>query len=232
MPISYLHTHETMGIERPALTDQLWRYMNFTKFAAMIEYCGLYMSRLDRLGDAYEGWIPKTPRERYRGLIQEKFFTRDRELRKQAPKLRKRIYVNCWHANDEESYVMWKLYVTENKGIAIQSTCRCLRNALKQTAECLSLYKVTCTDQSEEPVHGGSMIRACLTKRPAFSHERGVRLVWWPEMATGRLSKKAGIVNGFYVQCDLDTLIERVFVAPASHHWFNVLVQCKSPRGH
>jgi hypothetical protein len=225
MPISYLHTLETMGLERPALPDQLWRYMDFTKFAAMLENCGLYMSRLDRLGDAYEGWIPETPRARYRGLIQEEFFRRDRELRKQAPKLRKCIYVNCWHANDDESYAMWKLYVTENKGIAIQSTCRRLRDALKQTAESLSLYKVMYADQSEEPVHGGSMIRACLTKRPAFSHEREVRLVWWPERATGRRSKEAGVADGFYVPCDLDTLIERVLVAPASHDWFYTKVQ-------
>ena len=91
--------------------------------------------------------------------------------------------------------------------------------------DCLSLYKVMYTDQSEEPVRGGSMIRACLTKRPAFSHEREVRLVWWPEMATGPLTKEVGIVDGFYAPCHLDTVIERVFVAPGSDDSFYAKVQ-------
>lgn len=225
MPIAYSHTLDTMGLKRPALSDPLWHYMDFTKFAAMLVNCGLYMSRLDRLGDAYEGWILETPRERYGGLFQEEFFRRDRELRKKAPTLRKRIYVNCWQANDDESYAMWKLYVTANNGVAIQTTCRRLRDALKHTAESLSLYKVVYADQSEEPVHGGSMIRACLTKRRPFAHEREVRLVWWPERATSQRSKEAQVADGFHVPCDLDTLMERVFVAPTSHGWFSAIVQ-------
>jgi hypothetical protein len=72
--------------------------MDFTKFAAMLVNHGLYMSRLDRLGDAYEGWIPETPRSRYSGFFQNEHFTRDRELRTRAAMPGKHFYVNCWHA--------------------------------------------------------------------------------------------------------------------------------------
>lgn len=225
MPIEYCHTVDTMGLERPALSDPVWRYMDFSKFVAMLVNGGLYMSSMDRLGDAYEGWIPVTPRERYRGLLQDELFRRDCELRKRAPTLQKRFYANCWHANDDESDAMWKLYVTANNGIAIRTTCRRLREALKETPTNLSLYKVVYADHTEKPTHGGSMIRACLTKRRPFTHEREVRLMWWPERATDREPKEECIGVGFYVACDLDKLMERVYVAPTSDQWFSDTVK-------
>lgn len=173
MPIEYCHTLDTMGLEKPALSDPLWRYMDFSKFVATLVNRGLYRSRMDRLGDAYEGWVPKTPREQYHGFLQNEFFRRDRELRKKATELRKRIYASCWHANDDESDAMWKLYMKSKNGIAIRTTCRSFHKALKQTPESCSLYKVDYADQTKQPNHGESMIRACLTKRkPFFARKR------------------------------------------------------------
>ena len=225
MPIIYPHTIDDHSLEKPALPDKLWRYMDFTKFIAMLVNRGLFMSRLDRLGDAYEGWIPETPRAKYRGFFQEKFFKRDRQLRKRAAILRKRVYVNCWHANDNESDAMWKLYLTGEDGIAIYTTCRSLRSALEQSSEELWLYRVIYADQTKEPIHGGSMLRACLTKRPPFAHEKEVRLVWWNNRATGQRTKAGGSLEGFYVKCDLEKLMERVHIAPTCNPWFGPIVK-------
>lgn len=225
MPISYPRTIDAYSLEKPALSVPLWRYMDFTKFIAMLVNRGLYMSRLDRLGDAYEGWIPETPRGKYRGFFQDKFFTRDRQLRKKAATLRKTFYVNCWHANDEESYAMWKLYLRGENGIAIRTTCRRLRTALEQTTENLSLYRVMYADQGQSPIHGGSMLRACLTKRPAFAHEKEVRLVWWKETEAGQRTKGKLRRGGFYIDCDLDKLLDRVYVAPTGNPWFVPIVK-------
>jgi hypothetical protein len=120
---------------------------------------------------------------------------------------------------------MWKLYVTANSGIAIRTTCRRLCDALKQAPERLSLYKVAYADQTKKPAHGGSMIRACLTKRQPFAHEKEVRLMWWPGRPTDREPKEECIGVGFYVACDMEKLMERVYVAPTSARWFSETVK-------
>ena len=36
-------------------TSNVWRYMDFTKYAAMLESSSLYFARIDKLGDPFEG---------------------------------------------------------------------------------------------------------------------------------------------------------------------------------
>ena len=46
---------------QPANPDtKIWRYMNFTKFVSMLEHQALWFSRADKLGDPFEGSMPKT----------------------------------------------------------------------------------------------------------------------------------------------------------------------------
>jgi len=37
---------------------KIWRYMDFTKLVFTLEESGLFFSRLDRLGDPFEGSVP------------------------------------------------------------------------------------------------------------------------------------------------------------------------------
>ena len=39
--------------------DRVWRYMDFTKFVSFIESRCLYFARADKLGDPFEGSLPK-----------------------------------------------------------------------------------------------------------------------------------------------------------------------------
>ena len=110
MPVIRTHTLEHEGLIRPALDESLWRYMEFGKFVAMLVNEGLYLSRLDRLGDKYEGWVPKPPKGYYRGFFEQEFMERDSELKKQSGELKTHFFMNCWHASDEQSDAMWKLY--------------------------------------------------------------------------------------------------------------------------
>jgi hypothetical protein len=225
MPVTYPNTLEAHSLERPTLSQPLWRYLDFTKFLAILVNHGLYMSRLDRLDDKYEGWIPDTPRAKYRGFFQEEDFVRDQRLGKRAARLRKAFYVNCWHANDEESDAMWKIYARGDYGVAIRTTRRHLSAALKDAAENVSLYRVDYTDQARRPTHGGSVLRACLTKRRAFKHEKEVRLIWQRDTSDGPGGSRERSTDGFYVHCDLGQLLEGVRVAPTSKPWFTPVVR-------
>ena len=225
MPVIWPADLEHRSLTKPALKDRLWRYMDFTKFVAMLVKEGLYLTRLDRLGDAYEGWIPKSPKKYYDGFFGAKYMERDRELKKQSPEFRKLFYVNCWHANDEESDAMWKLYTKGHERIAICTTRRNLEDSLGDAPEELWLYEVMYAGPEGKPVHGGSMLRACMTKRMPFVHEKEVRVVWdnWEHLKGRR--KKDELDSGFYVKCKMATLIKQVYIAPTENPWFEPIMK-------
>lgn len=147
---------------------------------------------------------------------------RERTLRQNWKDQRKRFYVNCWHANDDQSDAMWKLYSSGGEGVAIQTTCRQLKASLADTCEELWLYKVMYT-RRQNPVHGGSMLRACMTKRLPFEHEKEVRLVCDTETLKSR-PREGEYRTGFYVRCDLNELIETLYIAPTESPWFEPIV--------
>lgn len=43
----------------PEERKKIWRYMDFTKFASMLEKKELFFARADKLGDPFEGSYPK-----------------------------------------------------------------------------------------------------------------------------------------------------------------------------
>ena len=46
-----------------------------------------------------------------------------KELEEGGKNIRKRVFINCWHANDYESEAMWRLYAQLfNNAVAIQTT--------------------------------------------------------------------------------------------------------------
>ena len=222
MPVTLCHTLEHSSLEKPALSMHLWRYMGLSKFIAMLVNNGLYMSRIDLLGDNFEGWIPPSPR--YGGFFGEQFKERDNKLRKNSVKEKKRYYVSCWHSNNDQSDAMWKLYVKGNEGVAIRATTKALNNSLEDAPQQLWHYKVIYANSEETPIHGGSMLRACMIKRMPFEHEKETRIVWYNKNEASESVPDENI-EGFYVKCNLSTLINQVFVAPTKKPWLKPLVE-------
>jgi hypothetical protein len=130
--------------------SKIWKYMDFTKFVSLLEKKSLYFSRIDKLGDPFEGSTTivnkrfirmvnaeNIKRLREEGASEEKISERT-NLFKEVEKLdseweflkeyRKNIYVSCWHLSGHESAAMWNLYLKSNEGIAIQSTYKRFKN--------------------------------------------------------------------------------------------------------
>ena len=89
----------------------------------------------------------------------------------------------------------------------------------------LWLYEVMYADSEEKPIHGCSMLRACMTKRMPFVHEKEVRVVWCSSEPLKSCRKKDELDSGSYVKCNLATLIEKVYVAPTEYPWFEPIVK-------
>ena len=207
----------------------IWRYMDFAKYVALLNQQSLFFSRLDLLGDPYEGTLSKAEYEQLKktaeiGEKEGKLPPRWRGryfdvLLTSARRARRSIYVNCWHISSGESEAMWKLYASSGYAIALQSTYQKLAAAVTTPAHkhCY-IGIVTYTDHHSQDMPRGNIFHSVMHKRDSFSHERECRVVIWVDPGHDKEleSQPAGVV----IPLDLTLLIERVIVAPAAPVWF------------
>lgn len=89
----------------------IWRYMDFTKFVAMLETRSLFFARADKLGDPFEGSFsrgnallrPIIYKELYEKVPAEMLAKMQADRADLAKWQRQWTFINCWHINSEES---------------------------------------------------------------------------------------------------------------------------------
>lgn len=197
----------------------IWRYMEFAKFVDMLESSKLYFSRLDKVGDRFEGTVSdETVRqfsesaldnlsdhisERSKDKDSETIWNRIAELglnRDVAQlstqhfidiqsRFRYYFYVNCWHMNENESVAMWKIY--GNKGVAVQSTYRQLCKSFTMGTMPVLIGEVRYKDFTKDLIHWHNLFDPMLTKRRSFAYERELRAAFIEIPEDGSWSTKA-----------------------------------------
>jgi hypothetical protein len=163
---------------------------------------------------------------------------------------RELVLVNPWHHNEYESAAMWNLYSHENAGIAIQSTTRKLSKCFNDNKEdTIWIGKVQYLDFSKDGTNEwDNLLQAFVTKRKSFEYENEIRAVTClpdDNLSKERIvktanredfffssSSKARVINpreltdkGKYVSADLQTLIEKVYIAPYAEPWFEEVLE-------
>lgn len=221
----------------------IWRYMDFTKFVAMLESKSLYFTRCDQFTDKFEGSFSKGNRklrpDKYRGLVEsEEGLTKiENNLIELAKSQKLRTFVNCWHANPGESAAMWQLYTKTNEAIAIKTTFAKLEEQINQSNfdkpyinPSFYIGKVRYVDYDDEWIPENSLIGPFTYKRLSFSHENEIRLI----ILEGVDYKKNGggfdigyrsPYQGISLSIDLNKTIDSIYVAPTSPLWFKNLVE-------
>ena len=182
----------------------LWRFMDFTKYVAMLDAAAVYFTRADRFSDPFEGTYARTNRRPPR-----------------ATPLQGRIYVNCWHQNPHESAAMWRLYLKSDDGVALESSYPRLVETFDAADETLHIGQVRYLDYDRERVPEKHDLDPFLCKRKSFDFEHEVRALW-------RADEDAG--DGRYVAVDLARLLARVVVSPMAEPWFSELVRSVTAR--
>ena len=147
---------EHQGFETPEDDKKIWRYMDFIKFADIIDRKKLYFPTADRLGDPFEGSFPKAYVDYFNANLDKIFIPETWELinREQAPKgfsrarkqARKFIAISCWNMQEEESAAMWKIYGGTSSGIAIQTTIGSLKKSIANKNRDIYIGKVEYID--------------------------------------------------------------------------------------
>lgn len=221
---------------------KIWRYMNFSKFVSLLDNSALFFARTDKLGDPFEGSYPKHS-VKQRETLHKKWLntlpTQLKEFFEQRPKaisefyksLRRCIFINSWHENEHESDAMWKLYLKNDEGIAIQSTFGRLRDCFGNETPDIYIGRVRYIDYLKDAISEENFFNPFLRKRKGFEHEREVRAIVF---AYGKIEDgmpnlpSPAFPTGMPVLVDLDKLIDRIYLAPTSPKWLHELISSVS----
>ncbi|ELA8128113.1 hypothetical protein ACTNNG_004614 [Vibrio parahaemolyticus] len=216
--------------EAPANVEtKIWRYMDFTKFISLLNSSSLFLSRVDKFEDPYEGStshfnLAARPHVYADSKIPPKTME---QLGKFNRWSREWTYVNCWHLNDHESAAMWKLYAQTSEAVAIQSRFSVLEKLLPEKTY---VGQVKYIDYDRDWLPEGNGFWPFVHKRKSFEHERELRVL------AQELPVHEGEGKGFdystrnplfgkSVEIDLAQLIEAVYIAPDAPSWFLELVK-------
>jgi hypothetical protein len=206
----------------PEDDTRLWRYMDFTKFLALLETSSLHMAALTSFHDPFEGHPPKSVINAFTTLPPD---LPPEEIRRRTAVVadnlqtfqntRRYVSASCWHMNPTESAGMWAQYLRSGEGIAIQTTFSKLKASVTANSIEVTGALVQYVDfESFAPTDVNILIWAAL-KRTSFEHEREFRL----------LSLHPPSPAGFALQVDLLQLVENVYLAPTTPNWVFRLVQ-------
>jgi hypothetical protein len=202
---------------------KVWRYMDIAKFVWLLKEKRLFMSRLDKLADPYEGSLTAKTIEGI-DLFLRQHGSKDGwdDLSNRYRQNQATTYVCCWHANEQESEAMWRLYCGHGNGIAIQTTYEHLVSAIEKEYE-VYIGCVKYIDYEQEWFPDANAFHPVMHKRLAFAHEREVRLVSSP--STFRAPSAEAPPESVAIHWDSSTKVERVYVDPYAPEYFFDAVQ-------
>jgi len=175
----------------------LWKYLDFTRFASLINTGSLYFARADQLLDPYEGSYPLTDHHQ----------------------TRKQVFLNCWHQSEHESAAMWELYAQKNEGLAIVSTFNKLESSFT-VAEGHDIHfgQINYIDYSDIKKPSSDPIKPFAYKRKSFEHEKEVRAIIHCE------DKDKCLYKGIFIPININKVIDHIHVAPYADDWIVDLI--------
>ena len=198
-------------------SEKVWRYMSFSRFIWLLQNRQLWLSRLDLLGDVWEGALAGQQLEHViarhppppLSLSAVKTETAWERSERISTHWRRTTFVSCWSASKHESHALWRIYCGPLEGVAIQTTW----GKLRKSASDLSLHRI---DYGVPGSKRQTPTRLDLVtkKRPMFEYENEVRIV---QAIEG--DAEAGVL-GHPIDWDPEKWIELISVHPEADSSF------------
>ncbi|OTG79078.1 hypothetical protein B9T31_17425 [Acinetobacter sp. ANC 4558] len=219
---------------------KIWRYMDFTKFLDIILNKRLYLRRIDKFNDAYEGYISeqfkKALHQSYSSVEKLGFDARrakENHLRAQSL-LPAYSYASCWYLDELESREMWKTYGIEKNSVAICTTVKHLHDSIIDVGDSYNFYfeKI---DYEEKKEISSNWLEVAFRKNTNFAFEqefrvlgvmsRGIANLFHPQVNS--LPKINDINNpfGIHVWVDVQSLVQEVYVSPEADVYFKSILE-------
>jgi hypothetical protein len=194
----------------------VWRYLSLPKFISLLKSDSLYLARLDKLTDPFEGSLTvKTVEAIDKSL--KALGTADgfQSIANVYRESQKSTYICCWHANECESEAMWRLYGGLDGGVAIRSTYADLANSIEH-AHTTYLGLVSYIDYASTVLPNANLFTPVMHKRVSFSHEREVRLVRYEPLHLGATDGPADLS----VPWSVDRYCKGIYVNPYAPEFY------------
>lgn len=205
------------------LKTGVWRYMDFSKLVNLLDTTSLFFTKPLKFRDPYEGAFSEIDFKRiigepgsYTPDIKIDYDMARERLIKNSKSLLNSVGVSCWHLNDFESAAMWDLYLKSGEGIAIKTDIHKLINSINGE---ISYGRVQYIDYLKD-MAGNNIYETLFYKRSSFNHENEFRLISFESIENPYFEEYGG-----KVLCDLNNLIDSIYVAPTSPMWFKETVE-------
>jgi hypothetical protein len=113
----------------------VWRYLSFGRFVWLLQTKTLWLSRVSLLGDE---WEMRLAGEKLEHVIASRPPTPLADVSEDPIERSKRIirnwrltsFVNCWSAQANESYALWRVFCPSAEAVAIRSTLERLQSSV------------------------------------------------------------------------------------------------------
>ena len=206
---------ESPKLEPPDCSRQLlWRYMPADRLKELLRIKKIFFCNLHSLTDGLEGTLTQRTREHaVKWNMQTHNYSLEQAYQAVATyeSLQKDMYVNCWHMNRQESYLMWKVY-SDEKGYAIKTHYERIKSAFIDSPCKVTGGKVSYVDFETEGTPIGNLFDHVATKDLPYVDEREFRLVYWDLQ-----EKSVEIIktsDGFLIPVDIKMLIQSIIESP------------------
>ena len=101
----------------------VFRYMDIDKFKYLLNEKKLYLCRIDKLQDKFEGTYSRQQIKEDNEWLREKGYDEVINSEKSdCIKRRQQTYVTCWCLYETDLDLMWKAYIPNKDGVAIKTT--------------------------------------------------------------------------------------------------------------
>lgn len=211
--------------------------MDLYKFDSLLKEQSLFFSRPDLFLDPFEGSIPAREKKwrndsRSKGFFHEEL-TEEVKSNIQSSEngiislhknFKRGVVVNCWNISNNESDAMWRLYLTNNNGIAISTTVQNLYDSLIATEQNIGSSRIRYIDyevgqwyhETDYPHINYNFLIPLFHKRKEFEHEKEFRLYYQIEEAINNADYWDNQPNqsGTFIKVNLSVLIKEIILSP------------------
>lgn len=202
-------------LKQPKKPDQyLWKYYAENRLLELLHSSELFFTHVPTFADGFEGLLPAKTRASFirwciaNGSAPAKAAQEATDYEK----MRDDFYASCWHVNDHESYLMWKVYANDSRGYAVRTTFERIQAAFDGFPGIIRGGSVEYVDFTEDDVGAGYAFDLVTTKDLPYRDESEFRLFFWNKESPNNTHPT--FEDGVKVPVDLSFLVECLYVSP------------------
>jgi len=213
----------------PSISTMIWRYMKFYKFEDLVQHRKLYFRRIIDSEDKFEASVPC--HSKYNTL---RAITVNEEPMTGVRGFGRFQFINCWSIDNYESDALWRLYIQDKNGIAIQTTVGDLLTSLSNSPLDIRIGKVKYIDHSTYCYKEHDHLKPMFFKSMQFRYENELRLITTIDLSRIHDYKSESIIQtdndhsssldgvtilrcdtgiqGIKIDVDIDQLVRKIYL--------------------